>query len=341
MERWRLLIDKTTNPYRHFAVEEAVMRSIDEDRSPNTLRIRMVEPCVFLGFYQHPEEDTDVGYCKSRGIKIIRRMNPGGAVYQDEGTFCYSAMFKKSFLQNRNIQNTDELYSVFGNAVINTLSLYHVRAQLSPVNDITVNQKKIYGSAQLDWYSAFVHSGSFLINVDKDELEKTLKPSMMKFADKGFSNVRERVVNLSELVNEPVDIAAFQQNFIEEVKKTLNVDLHQEGLSDYEKQLSSELYQDKYSRPEWTFSEKRSHTQVFATKINSGVLTFSIDIQYGTIRNIKISGDFLIANTQNIIQLEEALKNHTLPKSTFIVNQFELPADIREGIIKLLKNIQI
>lgn len=340
METWRLLKDNITEPFMHFAVEEAVLRNVDEDNSPNTIRIRMLEPSTSIGIYQHPEEDIDVEYCKKNGIKIVRRINPGGAVYQDKGTFCYSAYFKKSFLKKLSVNSTTELYQIFGQAVILTCSDYGISAKISPVNDIAVNGKKIYGSAQLDWYSAFMHSGSFLINVNKEEMQRTLKPSNLKFIDKGFKNVKDRVLNLSELVSEKIDIDEFQNKFVKHLSQVLEINTKIEGLNKKELELAQDLYKTKFSNPQWTYSEKRNYSTILSTKVKSGVLILSLNLNYGVIKDISIKGDFLIASGEQIKSIENNLKNVNISKAYNIIDNSLLPEDIKKGIITLLKDIK-
>jgi hypothetical protein len=47
-----------------------------------------------------------------------------------------------------------------GQAVVATCSEYGVQAAPSLVNDVTIGRRKVYGSAQVEFYSAFVHSGT-------------------------------------------------------------------------------------------------------------------------------------------------------------------------------------
>ena len=49
---FRLLFDAITDPFRHFAMEEALLRGVDEGTSPETLRQRRVSPSVWIGVFQ-------------------------------------------------------------------------------------------------------------------------------------------------------------------------------------------------------------------------------------------------------------------------------------------------
>lgn len=338
---WRLLYDEVKEPFMHFAIEEALLRTTDENYSLPTLRLRQTKPSVWIGYYQQPEEDVDIAYCHQNHLKVVRRLNSGGAVYQDKGTFCYSAFFnKKDFFSTYAIQNTDELYQLFGRVILDMCLQYGIQANLSPVNDITVNGKKIYGSAQLDWYSAFVHSGSVLVDVDKEAMQKALKPSDLKFADKGFKTVRERVVNLSELMDKARNINQIQHDFIKSFAKILQVEVIEQSITSKEMELAEQLYKEKYSKPEWTFSTVKPYSTIVSTKIQSGVLILKCELLQDKIQSAQLSGDFLIPNHRSVESMLKNLSNKTLSQAKAIVRNSNLSNDLTSGLSILFNQLK-
>jgi lipoate-protein ligase A len=341
-QTWRLVRDGITDPYMHFAVEEALLRLTDESKEIfPTLRLRQTIPSVWIGYYQVPEEDVDVDFCKANEIPIVRRLNSGGAVYQDEGSFCYSAFFKKSLLAQWKISHTDELYSYFGKVIIELCKKYNINANLSPVNDITVNGRKFYGSAQIDWYSAFAHSGSILVHANIDRMQQVLKPSDLKFIDKGFKSVKERVINLKECSALVQSIEQVMGDFINTFADILNVQFEEIPLTPEEYALAQKLYEDKYAKPEWTFTKARSYTTMVSTKIASGVLKLKLNLLNNSIQDIVLSGDFIFPNHQNIEQLMAAMKGKNIDEAIQWVSQAGVLRDLKEGIIHLLRQIKV
>ncbi|MDZ7742161.1 MAG: biotin/lipoate A/B protein ligase family protein [Bacteroidota bacterium] len=338
-QTWRLLRDKISEPWMHFAIEEAILRLTDEENQMPTLRIRQTEPSVWIGYYQIPEEDVDVDYCQKNNLKIVRRLNSGGAVYQDFGSFCYTAFFNKAdFLSSFGLNHTDELYNLFGNVIVNLCNKYNIQAGLSPVNDITVNNKKIYGSAQIDWYSAFAHSGSILVNADLNKMQHALKPSNLKFADKGFKSVRERVVNLSIIADIPA-IKQIKNEFISSFAENLNISLVEQELTEKEKKLADQLFKEKYSKPEWTFTVSKPHTTVLSTKIASGVITLKCQVFQNRIQSAGITGDFLMPDHKKMQKIVNELNDKTLTQATKIIEKSKLHDDIINGLVHLIKQI--
>ncbi len=341
MNKWRLLHDKIDEPFLHFAVEEALLRGMDENTSPPILRIRQTKPSVWIGVYQYPEEDVDILYCEQKNIKIVRRPNPGGAVYQDEGSFCYSLFFpKKNVFERLQIQEPGELYKLAGNAVIETCKDFGVIAGHSPVNDITINGRKVYGSAQIEFYSAFVHSGTFLVNTNLDEMERCLIPSKLKFIDKGFKNVKDRVINLSEAIGERVEVPQVIEKLVFHLSRILEMELYKDDLFENEILLANQLFEEKYSKPEWTFREKASFNTVVSTKSPSGIITLCLSTDNGKVTDIEIKGDFVIANQDDLRKVIHSLIGQEVKRLPFIIKNSPLPIDLKESLASLLLKIE-
>ncbi|MCU0284810.1 MAG: lipoate--protein ligase family protein [Acidobacteria bacterium] len=339
--QWRLLKDGIRDPFRHFAVEEALLMGIDTGDTVPTLRLRQVEPSVFIGVYQYPGEDVDVSYCAARGIKIVRRPNPGGAVYQDGGSFCYSLFCPKEFLFKRAaVSNAEQLYPVIGRAVIETCRDFGVRAELSPVNDITIGGRKVYGSAQVEFYGAFVHSGTFLVKTDLEEMERCLKLSQLKFSDKGFRDVKSRVINLCDAAGRDIEISEVMAKLVLHMAEFLQVQFYESGLTKEEIQAVDKLYQEKYSDPAWTFREKDSYGVVVSTKAKSGVITLEAVLEGDMIMDIYIKGDFLVSDQGELDRVMVALKGKRVPDAPGVVNGSRLPVDVREALRELIISIK-
>jgi len=348
---WRLLKDNIRDPFRHFAVEEALTRGIDDGITPPTLRLRQAEPSVWIGVYQYPDEDVDVAYCTAKGIKIVRRPNPGGAVYQDSGSFCYSLFFpkgsappaqdgnKKDVFSRLGVKEAGEFYAITGKAVIDTCRDFGVRAELSPVNDVTIGGRKVYGSAQVEFYSAFVHSGTFLVKTDLEEMERCLKPSQLKFKDKGFSSVRERVINLCDAAGKDIEIAAVMEKLAQHLAEVLQVEFYEDGLSPGEISLVDKLYAEKYADPAWTSRKKDSYDTVVSTKSRSGVITLEISLEGEIIVDLNVKGDFLVPDQGELKRVIDVLRGKRLGEVSAVVEPSRLPADIKESLIGLLSDI--
>jgi lipoate-protein ligase A len=239
------------------------------------------------------------------------------------------------------ISHTDELYSLFGKVIIELCKKYNINAELSPANDITVNGRKFYGSAQLDWYSAFAHSGTMLVHANIDRMQQVLKPSDIKFIDKGFKSVKEQVINLKECSALVQSIEQVKGDFINSFADILNVQFEEIPLTPEEYALAQKLYEDKYAKPEWTFTKARTYTTMVSTKIASGVLKLKLNLLNNSIQDIVLSGDFIFPNHQNIEQLMAAMNGKNIDEAIQWVSQADISRDLKEGIIHLLHQIKV
>ncbi len=342
-QKWRLLRDDIREPGLHFAVEEAILQCLESSISPCTLRLRKVIPCVFIGVYQYADEDVDIDYCRKMNIPVIRRPNPGGAVYQDEGSFCYSAFFRKGeFFKHIGINDSSELFGFFGSTVLALLDSYGIRGDISPVNDITVGGRKIYGSAQVELFDCFVHSGTFLVNCCKENMEKALKPSMLKFEDKGFKNVRDRVVNLAELLmtGTEIDVNDVMSRLAGVFESRAEIKLYNGELSAKEIALAKKFYEEKYSQHEWTFNNRPSYDTFVSAKAESGVISLFISVKDNIIHDLKISGDFLVPDQVLLKEALDSVKGHYPESGVKIIQNSKLPSDVKLTISKLMREIQ-
>jgi lipoate-protein ligase A len=340
---WRLLDDGITDPFLHFGLEEALLRLCDEGASPPTLRLRRVEPSVFIGVYQDAEEDVDLAYCRRRGIPLVRRSNPGGAVYQDGGSFCYSAFFTTGFLLGHlGLGGPEDFYTVFGSAVLATCARYGVKARLSPVNDVTVGGRKIYGSAQNVLYETFCHSGTFLVDCDLGVMAAALRPSRLKLSDKGFNSVAERVINLSTAAGRPLDAGEVSRELAWALAEALRIRLVPGDLSAAERELAEELARSRYRRREWTFSRRAdSGSTRLAVKAASGVISLALSRRGETITAASVCGDFLLPDQGRLDALLAAMPQKTVSEAAALVSASGLPADLRRALEELLSSWRV
>lgn len=329
---WRLLRDGITDAHHHFAVEEAIVRLVDEGHSPPTLRLRQVRPSVFVGVYQDTWSEVDVAYCRAHGIQIVRRMNGGGAVYHEMGSFCYSAFFRRALFP----QSDEELYRLFATPVIQTCADYGVAAKFHGRNDLLVGERKIYGSAQLAWYDAFVQSGTFLVSINFEVMERALTPPSLKFADKSARSIRDRVTSLSREVGRELDTEEVIRRFAAHAAQVLGIRLVPGDLTPEEQALAAELLAVKYSTDEWNLGARPAYQVTVADRTAEGVVSLSADLEGDTICQVRIHGDLLLSDWRVVSDLERALSGCTVAEAQVVVQASPLSVGMRQTLLNLL-----
>lgn len=333
---WRLLSDGITDAYHHFAVEEALARLVDEGSTPPTLRMRQVQPAVFVGVYQDTWSEVDVNYCRSHGIQIVRRANGGGAVYQEMGSFCFSAFFRRDMFH----QSDAELYRLFAGPAIRTCADYGITAHFHGRNDVLVGERKIYGSAQLAWYDAFVQSGTFLVNMDFDTMERALTPPALKFTGKPALSIHERVTSLSRETGRELETREVMARFAGHTADVLGINLVQGDLTPEEHALAAELLAVKYSTDAWNLGSQAQYQITVAGRTDEGVISLSADLLGAVIQKARLTGDMLISDRRVLENLEQALTGCTLRQAVGAVQAASLSDGMQLAMIRLLEKLK-
>lgn len=332
---WRLLYDGIHEARHHFAMEEALTRLVNEGHSPPTLRMRQVHPAVFVGVYQNTWSEVDVAYCQAHDIQIVRRANGGGAVYHEMGSFCFSAFFQRDFFP----QSEQELYRLFAAPIIRTCADYGVIGHYQGRNDVLVGERKIYGSAQLAWYDAFVQSGTFLVNIDFERMARALTPPALKFADKPARSIQERVTSLSREVGRILETRVVMGCFADHAADVLGIHLVPGDLTPEEQALAAELLAVKYSTDEWNLGTRPEYQVMVAERSEEGVISLSADMQGETIQKARLTGDLLLSDRRGLENLEQVLAGSTLQEAQAAVQAVHLSAGIRETLLRLLEKL--
>ena len=332
---WRLLEDGITEARHHFAVEEALARLVDEGHTPPTLRLRRVQPAVFVGAYQDTWSEVDVPYCQANGIQIVRRTNGGGAVYQEMGSFCFSAFFSRAMFP----QSDEELYHLFAVPAIRTCTEHGIDARFHGRNDVLVGERKIYGSAQLSLYSAFVQSGTFLVNMDFETMARALTPPPLKFSSKPARSIQERVTSLSWEVGRELDTVAVLHRFADHVAEVIKVQLVPGNLTPKEEALAAELLAVKYSTDAWNFGSQREYQILVADRSEEGVLSLSANMQGEVIKETRLTGDLLLPDRQMLGNLQRSLSGITLDQAHNAIQASNFTPGLQASLFRLLSKL--
>ena len=176
----------------YLAMEEFVAREIDDD----AVFVWRVAPTVIIGRNEELEAEVNLDYCRSHGVEIIRRKSGGGCVYSDKGNVMISCVFRRG--------EVAEVFEKYLDSLSECLCSIGLSAVKSGRNDILVNGRKVSGNAfQMLPGRSIVH-GTLLYSTDLDALEEAIRPPVEKLERHGVSSVRQRVANLSEILEPSV-----------------------------------------------------------------------------------------------------------------------------------------
>jgi len=172
----------------YLAIEEFVARTIEGE----AFFVWQSEPTVIFGRNQILENEVNLDYCRQHGIEVVRRKSGGGCVYSDKGNIMIS------FISRRG--DVSEVFDRFLSALTSCLRGFGVDAERSGRNDVLVDGRKVSGNAFHQLSDRSIVHGTLLHSMDLDVMQQALLPPVEKLQRHGVESVRQRVMNLGEIL---------------------------------------------------------------------------------------------------------------------------------------------
>lgn len=269
-----------TDPRRNLALEEYLLRYIDEEEP--LLLFYINEPSVIIGRNQNTIEEIDPDYIAAHNIHVVRRLSGGGAVYHDLGNLNFS------FVTN----GKDDLHNFakFIEPVVACLRSMDVAAELRGRSDIFVEGRKISGNAQYATSRRMFSHGTLLFDTDLGEMLRAINPRRATIESKAVHSVRSVVANIRELL--PRDMA------IDDLKAALLNGLFGDGpiptldLPANAWPTIDEIAATRYGHWNWNYGRSPQFNVQKSARFPVGKVDARIDVEEGRIKTIRVFGDF-------------------------------------------------
>lgn len=287
------------NPQINLAIEEYILKHLDINES--YLLFYINEPSIIIGRNQNTIEEINTEYVEENGVKVVRRMSGGGAVYHDLGNLNYSFITKD---EGNSLQDN---FKKFTGPVIHALRKLGANAALMGRNDIEIDGKKVSGTAQYATGGRMYTHGTLLLNTNLDNVGKALKPKKEKIESKGVKSVRARVGNISEFIDQQMTVKEFRQYILKSVFAEEGTEIQEYVLTDTDWKKIHEISQNKYQTWEWNYGKSPKFNIQNSRRFPAGTIDIRLDVEKGIIQNAKIYGDFF--GWGNVAEIEEVLKN--------------------------------
>ncbi|WP_297503237.1 biotin/lipoate A/B protein ligase family protein [Thermococcus sp.] len=235
-------------PEVQMAIDEAIMHARIEGKAPNTVRLYAFSPSsVTIGRFQSVVHDVNLDEARKLDIPVVRRITGGGSVFHDEfGEVTYSVVIGEDF--HLALKNVESSYRYLAGPLVDALKELSLDADFSGLNDVTVNGKKISGSAQTRKKGVILQHGTFMYSTRVEVLGRVLRVSKLKLQDKGVSSIWERVTTLERegvKLNRWEAYELLRQSFFNAFP------LEEGELTDYELDLAEKLVEERYGNPKW------------------------------------------------------------------------------------------
>lgn len=186
---WRFIDSGHCTAAYNIALDEAIAVAVRKNNAPPTLRLyEWNTPSVSIGCFQKIS-DVDIDYCIEKRIPIVRRPTGGRAIlHNKELTYSFSVKTIQGIFSRGLLDSYTKISNVFALAfskigLAPEIKLIkdtcHTRSPLcfhsTSYGEITINNKKIIGSAQKRWTNGLLQQGSIPYLIDKDEIVKIFR----------------------------------------------------------------------------------------------------------------------------------------------------------------------
>jgi len=260
MSVWRLLKLDVNDAFTNMAVDEAIVTARIEGLVPNTLRFYQWKPSsVSVGRFQDVSNEVQVDNCRRSGVDIVRRITGGGTVYHDcDGEITYSIIAREEAFATTDVV---QAYKIICNALIEAAKILGVSANFNPGDpkncpNISIQGKKISGSAQFHKGGVLLQHGTFLLQADLEKMFTFLRVPWAKTIPDVICVAREKLTSVKNELGKAVSIDEAYQALVIGFERTLNLHLREEALTTYEQKLAQKLRRDKFSTEEWNLRGK-------------------------------------------------------------------------------------
>ena len=254
MNSWRLLPLEVRNGYWNMALDEAILKSVIEMKSPNTVRFYKWNPStVSLGQNQSLSEEVDVKVVNEMNFNIVRRITGGGAVFHDKNCeITYSIVCPIEFLEELNAYSVLAQFEIITQCIIASLIDFGLTPEKGVIHcpAIFIEGKKFSGNAQIRKMGHLLQHGTILLDIDPELMYSVLKAPYNVSKSKMVKSVYSKCIGLKEVLqnyNEKKFLSALKCGF----ENTLGIKLEKGSFSDYELEIAESLVEEKYTQIDW------------------------------------------------------------------------------------------
>lgn len=288
------------DPEWNLALEEYVFSCMPRDKE--YLLLWQNDNAVIIGRHQNTLAEIDESYVQQQGIRVVRRLSGGGAVYHDLGNLNFS------FIVDAEGGRVD--LERFCLRIALALGELGLDARVDGRNDILAQGCKISGNAQYVKEGRVMHHGTLLFDSDLSVLSKALKPDPEKIRAKGVKSVRSRVANIRALLKQDMTLQAFREHL---ARHLLGGDGVRYELTQQDLAAVEAIRARRYGTWEWNYGASPRCDLVRSSRIEGvGSVRAHIALDRGCIADVIFTGDFFSANDP--VLLSQALRGRPLSR---------------------------
>lgn len=305
----------------YLAMEEYVARHV---KKQDCFFMWQVEPSVIFGRNQLIENEVNLDFCKSHGIRTYRRKSGGGCVYADMKNIMFSYITSDD--------NVGFTFNKYINMVVIMLRKLGIEASANGRNDIMIGNRKVSGNAFYRIPGRSIVHGTMLYDTDMENMTGSITPSGEKLISKGIKSVRQRIALLKDYINIGIeDFKTFVHDNLCDDETVLTED-DVIAIEDIEKE---------YLATEFIYGNNPRYTVIRRRRIdNTGYMEIRMELKNNIIKDINIMGDYFQTgdiDSSIIHRLKGTALNSNALEESLPCNTEDIIMNLkREDLIKLM-----
>ena len=270
LNEWRFIDSGPCDADYNMALDESIAAAVRRGDSPPTLRLYgWCHPSVSLGAFQKIT-DVDTSYCAANAVQVMRRPTGGrGILHGEELTYSFSSRNEGLFSQGL-LDAYKKISTAFSlglqrlglSVQMQTRRERRSKLERSPLcfqsisyGELTINGKKLIGSAQKRWADGFLQQGSIPYTVDYTALAAVFKNKgqrgcLRRGEEEDFTGLKDLIRDFSPRV--------FKLYIKESFEILFGVSLLESLPADQEVAQAHLLCAQKYRQPLWTAGKLRT-----------------------------------------------------------------------------------
>jgi len=220
MTTWRLLLDGAADGYTNMAIDEAILEAHLAGEIPPTVRFyRWQPPCLSIGYFQRAGRAVDEAGCRELGVDWVRRPTGGRAILHDiELTYSVVASEGDTAVEGGVLAS----YRKISAALMAGLGRLGAPAEMvaekmrghslgsaacfdaPSAYEVTIDGRKVIGSAQVRRGGALLQHGAILLEVDIARQVGVIHPPPDVSREELAELLAPRLISLREALGRPV-----------------------------------------------------------------------------------------------------------------------------------------
>ena len=191
--QWEVIPPSVLPTEVNVALDEVLTEEVGAGRRNPTLRFwDWQEPSVVIGSFQSVRNELEPAGVERYGIKVVRRISGGGAMFMEAGNcITYSLYLPQTLVDGLSFADSYPFLDAWVMAALESLG---IKAFYVPLNDIATNQGKIGGAAQKRLSNGgMLHHVTMSYDIDADKMVQVLRIGKEKLSDKGTASAKKRV----------------------------------------------------------------------------------------------------------------------------------------------------